>query len=203
MIVGRARHVFLSHSLELRKFPVARSFVAAAESAVVRAGDAVCDMAYFTARDDKPAAYCQLQVRKCDIYVGLIGLRYGSPVRDRPEVSYTELELQTATEAGITRLVFLLDENEALPIPVMELLDTRPRLQARQKKFRARLLEAGITIVKVTSPEDLELKLLQALNDCRAAASEPSRPSALHRWAGPACGRAGLVPAPRRKATRP
>lgn len=41
-----------------------------------RAGDAMVDMAYFAARDDAPADYCQARVRECDVYAGLIGLRF-------------------------------------------------------------------------------------------------------------------------------
>ncbi len=36
-------------------------------------------------------------------------------------------------------------------------------LLARQREFRGRLLDAGIMVAKVTSPEELELELLQAL----------------------------------------
>ena len=141
--------------------------MAAAEAAVSRAGDAIADMAYFPVRDDKPADYCRAQVRGCDIYVGLIGLRYGSPVRDRPEVSYTELEFEAATEAGLPRLVFLLDEDAAVPIPPGRLLDGDPALQARQRDFRARVLDSGVMAGKFTSPEQLELLVSHALAETR------------------------------------
>ncbi len=140
---------------------------------MARAGDAVTDMAYFAAREGKQADYCIRQVSECDVYVGLIGLRYGSPVQDRPEVSYTELEFETATQVGLPRLVFLLDEDAALPIPAARLLDRDPDLQARQRAFRARLPKAGVLVAMVTSPEDLEVKLLHALLQSHAASQAP------------------------------
>jgi Domain of unknown function (DUF4062) len=172
--VAGPRRVFLSHTSELSQFPAPRSFVAAAEAAVNRAGDAVTDMAYFAARDDKPAAYCQARVRECDVYVGLIGLRYGSPVRDRPEMSYTELEFEAATEAGLPRLVFLLDDDAPLPIPPAKLMDSDPGRQASQRAFRDRLLNSGImTAAPVAGPEQLEVALLQALQESRRDSPPP------------------------------
>jgi hypothetical protein len=168
-MVTVSRRVFLSHTSELARFPEGRSFVAAAKDAVTRAGDAVADMEYFTAREQSPALYCGEIVRGCDLYVGLIGLRYGSPVRDQPDVSYTELEFNAATEAELPRLVFLLNEDSLKPGLPAGLLESSEELRARQAAFRQRLLDSGVTVGMVASPEQLALLLLQALHESQPA----------------------------------
>ena len=153
--------MFVSHTSELRRYPAGRSFVTAAEQAVNRAGGVVLDMAYFTAREDKPASYCREQVGRADVYAGIIGFRYGSPVRDEPGFSYTELEFAAAGELGLPRLVFVLDENAVLPLPGVFLSD--PVHGERQRAFRDRVQDAGITVQPVDSPDRLEMLLFQAL----------------------------------------
>src|SRR5579862_1245850 len=105
----KTRQVFLSHTSDMAQFPEDRSFVQAALDAVGRARLAAVDMRYFAARDGRPADYCQQQVRACDIYVAVVGFRYGSLVAGE-SVSYTELEFLAASAAGLPRLVFLLAE---------------------------------------------------------------------------------------------
>ncbi|WP_448622198.1 FxSxx-COOH system tetratricopeptide repeat protein [Geodermatophilus sp. URMC 65] len=194
------RRVFLSHTSELRQFPTGRSFVAAAQDAVIRAGDAVTDMAYFSARDGKPAQVCREAVAAADVFVLIAGFRYGSPVPDRPQLSYTELEHATAEQRGIPRLVFLLGEDTEGPVAMFGDLE----YGARQYAFRDRLAGSGVTTATVSSPGELETALLQALTalprpEPRLAHGEAAPTTVKRRvWTIPArvrgfTGRAGLL----------
>src|SRR4051794_38842341 len=107
----RARRVFLSHTVDLRAQPPGRSYLSVAEEAVTRARDGLADMKYFPARDARPVDVCRDEVLASDIYVGIIGLSYGTMVDGR-NLSYTEFEFQVATEASLPRLVFVLDGDD-------------------------------------------------------------------------------------------
>ena len=86
---GGGWQVFISHTSELREFPAGVSYVTAVERAVSATGHVIVDMAYFPAADRVPAKMCAERVQGCDVYVGVLGTQYGSPVRDKPDVSYT------------------------------------------------------------------------------------------------------------------
>ncbi|MFD9734968.1 FxSxx-COOH system tetratricopeptide repeat protein, partial [Umezawaea sp. NPDC059074] len=165
-MAGSARRVFLSHTSELREHPAGGSFVDAVEKAVLRVRDAPVDMAHFTADVLNPAALCRERVAECDVYVLVVGFRYGSPVVDRPSLSYTELEFEAATELGKPRLVFVLDEAAVGPGALFR----DPEFGDRQEAFRRRLLlDSGLTVKMVTTPAGLDAAVVQALTELRAA----------------------------------
>jgi tetratricopeptide (TPR) repeat protein len=146
--------VFLSHTSELRDFPRGTSYVAAVERAVSAAGHVIVNMADFAATDQPAAQVCAGKVRTCQVYVGVLGTRYGSPVRDRPEVSYTELEFETASEAGLHRLVFLLDTAaDDVRIPPAALIDHE--FGIRQDAFRRRVQDSGLVTGSFANPAEL------------------------------------------------
>ena len=154
----RTGQVFVSHTSDMARFPEGRPFVQAALDAVGRAGMAPVDMRYFAARDGSPADYCRVRVRECEIYVAVVGFQYGSLVPG-DEVSYTEMEFQAASEAGVPRLVFLLEEAACPP-------GTGGTDRGQAEGFRRRLRDdAGLVVRAFSSGDGLELEVFHALSE--------------------------------------
>jgi hypothetical protein len=164
-----APKVFLSHTSQMARLPEGRSFVQAALDALAEADLHLRDMRFFTADDRTPAEVCIDAVRRCDVYVGIFGLDYGSPVRDRPDLSYTELEFLTALERKQTHkmrvFAFLLDEKVVK--------DGLGPLEPRQAAFRKRVLDSGLTAAFFATPGDLQHLVYRTLQQ---APSRPDRP---------------------------
>jgi Tetratricopeptide repeat/Domain of unknown function (DUF4062)/NB-ARC domain len=203
---GGGLRVFLSHTSELRNFPEKGSYVAEAERAISAAGHVVVEMADFPAADQDAAQLCAERVRGCQVYVAVLGPRYGSPVRGRPEVSYTELEFEAATAAGLPRLVFLLDTSAAdVGIPLTELIDHA--YGARQEAFRQRVQASGLVTQSFANPHQLGRLVERSLNELAEARSRPGPlppDSVLRVWNIPArnpgfTGRDGLLAAVRER----
>lgn len=177
--------IFISHTGELARHPVDLPFVVAAKRAIMESGHVPVDMSGFEPEDNDPAEMCRRRVGDCPIYLGIIGFRYGSPVRGHENVSYTELEFDTATELHRERLVFLLDEKRTLGTHEW-LADVR--YGARQQAFRTRLTEeANLVATSVASPEELETKITRALVNLqeRLARARRQAESALPRGPSP------------------
>ena len=79
-------------------------------------------------------------------------------------MSYTELEFGTATEAGLDRLVFVLDTDaDDLGIPASRLIDRE--FGARQDAFRGRVRDSGLVTGSFASPAGLGQLVERSLRD--------------------------------------
>jgi Domain of unknown function (DUF4062) len=163
----RPVRVFLSHTTELSALRRDGSFVAAAKRAVMDVGDAFVEMGSFVPSEHDPATTSVSMVGLADVYVGIIGLRYGSPVPEEPGLSYTELEFRTASELGMERLIFFIDERP-------DQVPGAAGPDERQLAFRARPLRSDVTVSRVRTPEELATRLLRALYDLPDLTALPS-----------------------------
>lgn len=94
-------------------------------------------MEEFGARKEDAATTCKLEVEQSDIYVGIIGLRYGSeePVTNK---SYTQYEYELAVEQNKEILIYINDEANYLSSQVNIQFDKIDKLNNFKKLLRQR-----------------------------------------------------------------
>ena len=100
--------VFLSHTNEFSEYPKDISYVAKAKQAVVKSGYQVVEMGDFSAQSTPPEVYDACRVKECDVYLGILGMRYGTLTSQ--DISHTEHEYNTALEQNKEIFVFILDQ---------------------------------------------------------------------------------------------
>ena len=141
------RGVFISHTTDLG-VRNARAFVQAARDAVAGAGLEIVEQLDFVASDEGPREGLSRLLSECGVYVAIVGHLYGTESSgDLTGRSYVEFEYDTASELGLERLIFLLDDA------------TAPELKGaqkdeRQERFRQQLKDTQMCKA-VARPEEL------------------------------------------------
>lgn len=138
----------------------------------------VISMEDYVASDAYPLHKCLADVASCQLYVGLIGWRYGyQPAKDNPEqLSITELEYRQAGESGLPRLLFLIDESVAWPDEFRDSHTGEGEAGKRIAAFRAEL-ETEKLVSHVKNPDHLA-GLVSAAVQNTLASLQPPKPSA-------------------------
>lgn len=141
--------VFLSHTSEFRRFPSSGgSYIDKAERAVSAANHRVGNMEHYRASDGDTGRFDELQVQTSQVYVGIYGMRWGTPVPGQPELSYTVQEFEAATAAGIPRLIFVVDEDDEAEVRLPSRYLRDDEHGHRQQAFLRRIQSSGELIIK-------------------------------------------------------
>lgn len=107
-------------------------------------------MEFFGADARAPLDVMLDKLSYCQLYIGIIGMRYGS-VDKNTQKSYTELEYERAKELGIPCLIYIIDEENALiPPKYVERGEAADRLDIFKNKLRSEHV-----IKRFTTPESL------------------------------------------------
>ncbi len=98
-------------------------------------------MEQFVASPDKSLDVCLSEVRRCQLFIAIVGMRYGS-IDDETGKSYSELEYEEAVKNGIPVLAFIIDENECPVLP--KFVDVGEKA-TKLKKFKETLNQQRYT----------------------------------------------------------
>lgn len=111
----------------------------------------------YGAVDAAPADHDGSQVARCDLLVGLVGLRHGNcpPGEER---SFTECEYEVAVRHGVPRLMFLTPDD----FPVPGTLRESDAKWGRQRSFRDRV-RAERVVAEIQSPAGLATQVSESI----------------------------------------
>lgn len=130
-------------------------------------------MEQFVSTPDRPLDVCLTDVRRCQLYVVLVGMRYGS-IDDETGKSFTELEYEEALKNNIPVLAFVINENECSVLP--KFVDTGASAE-KLKHFKDRLDERMTS--RFTSVEHLKELVVRSVEAQVKRTTEAKRAEAL------------------------
>jgi hypothetical protein len=127
----------------------------------------VSGLEYFAAADVPPLDRCIAEVHKSDVYLLILGHRYGF-VPENHSRSITELEFEEARKQNKPVMAFILSDD----VPVRRSsIETDPNLVAQLEAFKNRVRSTGVSSFQ--SPEDLATRTILTLRNFQAGTSRP------------------------------
>lgn len=127
------------------------------ERSIIYMNQTIKGMEFFGSTPERPLDKCLQTVRECKLYIGIIGMRYGSVEEDSGK-SFTELEYDEAVKNRIPVLIYILDENHPIASRFVDKGEGAEKLEA----FKSRLKKAHV-VSSFTTPADLGKKVTQDL----------------------------------------
>ena len=127
------------------------------ERSITYMNQTIKGMEFFGSTPERPLDKCLQTVRECKLYIGIIGMRYGSVEEDSGK-SFTELEYNEAVKNRIPVLIYILDENHPIASRFVDKGEGAEKLEA----FKSRLKKAHV-VSSFTTPADLGKKVTQDL----------------------------------------
>lgn len=126
-----------------------------AQRVLIRLEQTIKGMEFFGSNPNRPIDVCLKSVRECKIYVGIIGMRYGSIDSEKGK-SFTQLEYEEAVKNNIPTLIYIISDD----CPVLsKYVDTDKRAE-KLAAFKSQLKEKH-TVSFFKSPEDFSTKFTQ------------------------------------------
>ncbi len=147
-----------------------REYRAAAADVLCSLGHDVRGMEAYVAESSRPVDVCQADAASCDVYVLLLGWRYGyipSPQARTPPLSITELEYEAALRSRKTEVLpFLVSAEAPWPAHLMDAI-TKENDGARVEAFRHRVSRDHMIATFVT-PDQLAREVAEAMRRVEA-----------------------------------
>lgn len=128
-------------------------------------------MEYFVSSPDSPIDVCLATVRRSQLYIVIVGMRYGS-IEEGSGKSFTELEYDEAVKNKIPVLAFIIDEEQCAILP--KFVDVGEKAE-KLKQFKA-TLNSSYLVSRFASIDNLkqlvEKSVQQAIDKISADKAE-------------------------------
>jgi hypothetical protein len=126
----------------------------------------ILGMEKFGARKSKPLKTCLDEVSKSNVYIGIIGTRYGSIEKETGK-SFTQLEYEFAVANDLEIMIYIIDDECLVPLKHVDRGDKGEKLE----EFK-RYLKSNHTIDTFIEESQLAIKIFDRLKEILPSISD-------------------------------